>query len=88
MPEPELERMMDSDFRLNPLDGDAEDLARRCCTEVRDVEVAVRAEIDGGHCGEAGARSSEAKLLQLVAAALTDEEGPRACAGVEAHDLA
>ncbi len=109
------------------VDGDAEDLAGRGCTEVRDVEVAIRtkchtsgngepggyifdiagtvkayhlaiarcreagscrelegveeaigAEVDGNDCGEAGARSREAKLLGLVAAAETEEEGPGA----------
>src|ERR1700734_16661 len=105
---------MESNLSLNTLvHGNAENLAGRCCTEVRDVEVAIRteghtgrsweagsgreferveetirAEIDGDNCGEAGARSREAKLLELVAAAKTEEEGPGACAGVEAHDLA
>src|SRR3984957_11965498 len=125
---------MESNLSLNTLvHGNAENLAGRCCTEVRDVEVAIRteghtggngeaggyifniagaikaydlaiarsweagsgreferveetirAEIDGDNCGEAGARSREAKLLELVAAAETEEEGPGACAGVEA----
>ena len=127
---------MESGFVLL-VDGDAENLAGRCRTEVRDVEVAVwaerhtgrngeasgyifyiagaikayylaiarsweagsgrelkrieetiRTEIDGDNCGEAGARSREAKLLDFVATAETEEEGPGACAGVEAHDLA
>src|ERR1700733_9635531 len=113
---------------------DAKDLAARCRTEVRDVEIAVRAEghagrngepsgyifdisgavkaynpaiargweggsgrelqrieetirteVDGDDCGEAGARSRETKLLEVVAAAETDEEGPGASAGVKAH---
>jgi len=43
------------DFMSTTLvDGDAEDLAARCCTEVRDVEVAVRAE---GHAGRNGESS-------------------------------
>src|ERR1700722_926630 len=118
------------------VDGDAEDLAARGCTEVRNVEVAIRAEchtgregesggyifdiagavkaydlpdtewwgrkagsivefehvekaigaeVDGDDCGEAGARSGEAKLLGLVVAAEAEEEGPGACADVEAH---
>lgn len=52
---PRLRRWIESDFRLNTLvDGDAEDLADRCCTEVRDVEVAVRAECHTGGNGESG----------------------------------
>ena len=52
---PALERWMEPDFRLNTLvDGDAENLAGRCCTEVRDVEVAVRAECHTGRNGEPG----------------------------------
>jgi hypothetical protein len=135
---PALERWMESNLSLNTLvHGNAENLAGRCRTEVRDVEVAVRAEghtgrngeaggyifyiagaikaydlaiarswearsgrelerieetiraeVDGDNCGEAGTRSREAKLLGLVVAAETDEEGPRASACVEAHDLA
>lgn len=46
---------MESHFRLNPLvDGNAENLARRCRTEVRDVEVAIRAECHTGRNGEPG----------------------------------
>ena len=41
--------------RLHTLvDGDAEDLTGRCCTEVRDVEVAVRAECHTGRNREPG----------------------------------
>ncbi len=36
------------------MDGDAENLAARCCTEVRDVEVAIRAEGHAGRNGESG----------------------------------
>src|ERR1700729_1525828 len=138
MPTRCLERWVEPDLRLKTLvDGDAEDLSGGCCAEVRDVEVAVRAEchtgrngepggyildiagaikaynlaiagswkarsgreleriektirpeVDGDHCGKAGTRSGEAKLLELVAAAETEEEWPGACASVEAHDLA
>src|ERR1700742_5240522 len=56
--------------------------------ELQHIEQTIRTEVDGDDCGEAGARSGEAKLLEGVAAAETDKEGPRASAGVEAHDLA
>jgi hypothetical protein len=36
------------------VDGYAEDLAARCCTEVRDVEVAVRTECHTGRKGKSG----------------------------------
>lgn len=52
------------------------------------VEETIRAKVDGNDCSEAGARSREPKLLRLVVAAETKEEGPRACADVEAHDFA
>jgi hypothetical protein len=52
---PALERWMESNLSLNTLvHGNAENLAGRCRTEVRDVEVAVRADGHTGRNGEAG----------------------------------
>src|SRR5580698_11616876 len=48
--------------------------------EFERIKETIRAEIDGDDGSKTGARSREAKLLELVAATEAEEEGPRACA--------